>query len=50
MPGHMGAVKVTARNLAVVQIRSGENVMLVRGAVPGPAGAVVMVKKALRKA
>jgi large subunit ribosomal protein L3 len=50
MPGHMGAVKVTARNLAVVQIRTGENVMLVRGAVPGPAGAVVMVKKALRKA
>ena len=50
MPGHMGAVKVTARNLAVVQIRKDDNVLLVRGAVPGPAGATVIVRKALKKA
>jgi len=49
MPGHMGAVTRTARNLAVVQVRKEENVMLVCGAVPGPAGAVVMVRKALKK-
>ena len=50
MPGRMGAVRVTARNLAVVQVRKDDNVLLVRGAVPGPAGAVVIVRKALRKA
>ncbi|MBP5543836.1 MAG: 50S ribosomal protein L3 [Kiritimatiellae bacterium] len=50
MPGHMGAVKRTARNLAVVQVRKDDNVLLVRGAVPGPAGATVIVRKALKKA
>jgi large subunit ribosomal protein L3 len=50
MPGHMGAVKVTARNLAVVQVRKDDNVLLVRGAVPGPSGATVIVRKALKKA
>lgn len=50
MPGHMGAVKRTARNLAVVQVRKDDNVLLVRGSVPGPAGATVIVRKALRKA
>ena len=50
MPGHMGAVQVTTRNLAVVQVRPEDNVLLVRGAVPGPAGAVVIVRKALKKA
>lgn len=50
MPGHMGAVRVTARNLTIVQIRKDDNVILVRGAVPGPAGATVVVRKALKKA
>jgi large subunit ribosomal protein L3 len=47
MPGHMGAVRVTTRNLEVVQLRVAENLMLVRGAVPGPAGGVVRVRRAL---
>jgi len=50
MPGHMGAVTRTARNLVVVQVRGEDNLILVRGCVPGPEGAVVIVKKALRKA
>jgi large subunit ribosomal protein L3 len=50
MPGHMGAVQVKARNLAVIQLRKEDHVLLVRGAVPGPAGAMVIVKKALKKA
>jgi large subunit ribosomal protein L3 len=50
MPGHMGAVQVKARNLEVVQLRKDDNLLLVRGAIPGPAGAVVVVKKALKKA
>ena len=49
MPGHMGAVRVTARNLAVVALRKDDNVLLVRGAVPGPPGALVIVTKALKK-
>ena len=49
MPGHMGAVMRTARNLTVIQVRKDENLLLVCGAIPGPAGAVVVIKKALKK-
>jgi large subunit ribosomal protein L3 len=49
MPGHMGAVDRKARNLAVVQVRSDDNLLLVAGAVPGPKGAVVIIRKALKK-
>ena len=49
MPGHMGAVTRKARNLAVVQIRKDDNLLLVRGAIPGPVGGVVVIKKALKK-
>jgi large subunit ribosomal protein L3 len=49
MPGHMGAVNRKARNLAVVQVRGEENLILVAGSVPGPKGAVVIIRKALKK-
>lgn len=49
MPGHMGSVTRKSRNLKVVQVRKEENLLLVSGAVPGPAGAVVFVTKALKK-
>ena len=49
MPGHMGAKTRTARNLTVVQVRKEENLLLVQGAIPGPAGAMVTVRKALKK-
>jgi large subunit ribosomal protein L3 len=49
MPGHMGAARVTTRNLAVVQVRPEDNVLLVHGAVPGPVGGRVIVKKALKQ-
>jgi large subunit ribosomal protein L3 len=45
-PGHMGHVRVTAKNLRVVKIDSDENLMLVRGSVPGPNGAYIMIRKA----
>ena len=48
MPGHMGNVKVTTRNLAVVQVRPEDNLLLVRGAVPGANGEIVVVRKALK--
>jgi len=49
MPGHMGAQRVTVQNLRVVQVRVEDNLMLVEGAVPGPTGGVVMVRRALKK-
>lgn len=49
MPGHMGHVRVTKQNLKVVELRGEENLLLVRGAVPGPNGALVIVRKALKK-
>jgi len=49
MPGHMGAVTRKARNLAVVQVRKDDNLLLVRGAIPGPVGGVVVITKALKK-
>jgi len=49
MPGHMGNVNVTTQNIKVVQVREDDNVILVRGSVPGPNGGVVLVSKAIKK-
>ena len=49
MPGHMGSVNRTTQNLKVVAVRPEDNVILVRGAVPGPNGGLVTVQKALKK-
>lgn len=48
-PGHLGHDRVTAKNLRVVRIDAEENLMLVRGAVPGPAGSYVVVRKTGKK-
>jgi large subunit ribosomal protein L3 len=48
-PGHMGAGQVTAKNLKVVKIDSEENLLLVRGAVPGPEGGYLVIRKATQK-
>ena len=45
MPGHMGAARSTSRNLIVVRIDAERNLLLVRGAVPGPDGGFVIVKR-----
>ncbi len=44
--GHMGVDRVTVRNLRVVQVLPEDNAMVVRGAVPGPKGAYLIVRKA----
>lgn len=49
MAGHMGAANVTVQNLQVVAIRPEENVILVKGAVPGAINGFVVIKKALKK-
>jgi large subunit ribosomal protein L3 len=45
MAGHYGAARCTARNLKVVQVDLENNLLLVRGAVPGPNGGYVMVQQ-----
>jgi large subunit ribosomal protein L3 len=47
MAGHMGARKVTMRNLVVVEVDVAKNVLLLRGAVPGAKGGILLIEKAL---
>lgn len=49
MPGHMGDERVTVQNLKVVQVREDDNVLLVRGAVPGAKGSYVIIRNAIKK-
>jgi len=49
MPGHMGHVKVTQQNLKIVELRVPESLMLVQGAVPGPTGGIILVRKSLKR-
>ena len=46
MPGHMGARRVTVQSLGVERIDEDKNLLFVRGAVPGPNGGYVMIRKA----
>lgn len=48
MGGHMGTDQVTVRNLEVVDIDLDDNVLMIKGAVPGPNGAYVFVRPAKR--
>ena len=48
MPGHMGCVKVTVQNLEVVRVDAENNLLLVKGAVPGPKKAFVTVKETVK--
>ena len=50
MPGHMGAVKVTVQNLEVVKVDVENNLILVKGAVPGSKKAMVTLKETVKKA
>jgi len=45
LPGHMGSEKVSARNLTVVDIRPEQNLLLVKGAVPGSNGSYLEIEK-----
>jgi large subunit ribosomal protein L3 len=45
-PGHMGNQRVTVRNLRVVKVDPEENLLLVCGAVPGPNGRYILIRKA----
>lgn len=49
LPGHMGNQRVTVQNVKVISVRNDESVILVKGAVPGPKGCLVEVRKAKKK-
>ncbi len=48
MPGHYGVEKVTIQNLTVVRVDAERNLLLVRGAVPGPNGGYLTVRNAIK--
>ena len=48
MPGHMGNVRVTVQNLEIVKIDMDNNVILVKGSVPGPKKSLVMLKETVK--
>ena len=45
LPGHMGVDKVTIQNLDVVRVDTERNFLLVKGAVPGPKGGLLVIKE-----
>lgn len=49
LPGHYGNERVTIQNLKVVDIRPEEDVILIKGAIPGPVNGVVEIRKAVKK-
>ena len=48
MAGHMGTQRVTVRNLEIIDVNAEDNVLVVKGAVPGPNGGYVVVRRAKR--
>lgn len=48
MPGHMGSVRRTVQNLEVVKVDSEQNLLLVRGSVPGAKGSIVTIKNSVK--
>ena len=48
MGGHMGSEQVTVRNLEIIEVDTEDNVLMVKGAVPGPNGGYVVVRRAKR--
>jgi len=48
LAGHMGSVTVTVQNLEVVRVDAEKNLILVKGAIPGPKGSVVTIKEAVK--
>ncbi|MFN0067350.1 MAG: 50S ribosomal protein L3 [Limisphaerales bacterium] len=49
MPGHLGQVRRTVQNLQVVQVMAVENLLLIRGAIPGAKGDYVIIREAKKR-
>lgn len=48
LPGHMGHAKVTVQRLTVVRVDTDRNLILIKGAIPGPKGSFVVVKETVK--
>jgi large subunit ribosomal protein L3 len=48
MPGRMGGENVTVQNLKVVGVRPEENIILIKGGIPGARGSLVVIRKAIK--
>ena len=48
LPGHMGVDTVTVQNLEVVQVNAEENIILIKGAVPGSKGGLITIKNSVK--
>jgi large subunit ribosomal protein L3 len=48
MSGHMGSVRQTTLNLDLVRVDVENNLLLIKGAVPGAKGSAVIVRKAIK--
>jgi large subunit ribosomal protein L3 len=48
LPGRMGGDKITVQNLEVVKVYGDKNILLVKGAVPGPKGGFLVINKAVK--
>ena len=49
MPGHMGHERVTIQNLVVAKVDVENNLIAIRGAVPGPKGGVIIITNSIKK-
>jgi large subunit ribosomal protein L3 len=49
MPGHMGQVQRTTQNLEVIQVREDDNLLLIRGAIPGSKGDYVVIRESKKR-
>ena len=48
MPGQMGSARVTQQNLEIVEVRADQNLILVKGAIPGPNQGLVLIRKCVK--
>ena len=48
LPGHMGVDTVTVQNLEVVKVNAEENIILIKGAVPGSKGGLITIKNGVK--
>ncbi len=48
LPGHMGAEKVTVQNLTVVKVDTENNLIAIKGAIPGPNGGIVVIHDSVK--
>jgi large subunit ribosomal protein L3 len=49
MPGHMGQVQRTTQNLQVIQVRESENLLLIKGSIPGAEGDYVVIRESKKR-